>query len=111
MISGVIKSLVNTGTTIQTAELDNDSVTAPKIAGAPANTYVQTYSTADRTVSNPTALAPGDLTATNNGWGANSEANFDKIGTAIGALVDDNLDLRKALTALIDDMQTIGLID
>ena len=110
MLSGIIKS-VGLGATIQTAELDNDSVTAPKIAGAPANTYTQTYSTADRTVANPTATAPGDLVATeSSGWGANSEANFDKIGTAIDALVADNLDLRQAVSALIDDLQTIGLV-
>ena len=110
MLSGIIKS-VGLGATIQTAELDNDSVTAPKIAGAPANTYTQTYSTADRTVANPTATAPGDLVATEgSGWGANSEANFDKIGTAIDALVADNLDLRQAISALIDDLQTIGLV-
>ena len=110
MLSGIIKS-VGLGATIQTAELDDDSVTAPKIAGAPANTYTQTYSTADRTVANPTATAPGDLVATEgSGWGANSEANFDKIGTAIDALVADNLDLRQAISALIDDLQTIGLV-
>ena len=109
MISGIIKS-VGLGATIQTAELDDDSVTAPKIAGAPANTYTQTYSTADRTVANPTATAPGDLDATeSSGWGASSEANFDKIGTAIDALVADNLDLRQAVTALIDDLQTTGV--
>ena len=110
MLSGIIKS-VGLGATIQTAELDNDSVTAPKIAGAPANTYTQTYSTANRTVENPTAVAPGDLVATeSSGWGANSEANFDKIGTAIDALVADNLDLRQVISALIDDLQTIGLV-
>jgi|TARA_R100001530_G_scaffold71254_1_gene50444 hypothetical protein len=113
MLSGIIKS-VGLGATIQTAELDDDSVTAPKIAGAPANTYTQTYSTADRTIANPTAAAPGDLVASSSGsgavWGASSEANFDKIGTAVDALVADNLDLRKAVTALIDDLQTIGLV-
>lgn len=77
----------------------------------PSNTYTQTYSTADRTIADPTATAVGDLVATNNGWGANSEANFDKIHDAIDKLVADNLDLRKAVTALIDDLQHQGLIN
>ena len=69
------------------------------------------YATADRTVDNVTGVSMGDLGATENtGWGASSEANFDKIGTAIDALVADNLDLRQAISALIDDLQTIGLV-
>lgn len=72
--------------------------------------YTQTYSTADRTIANPTATAPGDLVATNNGWGASSEANFDKIWAALDALVADNLDLRQAITALIDDLQEAGVL-
>jgi hypothetical protein len=39
---------------------------------------------------NGTAAVVGDLGATQNtGWGASSEANFDKIHTAIDALVAD----------------------
>ena len=74
-----------------------------------ADAYTQTYSTADRTVANPTATAPGDLVATSGGWGADSEANFDKISACLDALVADNLDLRQAMPALIDDLQEIGL--
>ncbi len=69
------------------------------------NSYTKTYSTEDRTLENPTAVAVGDLVATeSSGWGASSEANFDKIGTAIDALIADNLDLRKIVSALIDDL-------
>ena len=82
------------------------------IAVTKPSAYTQTYSTPDKTISNPTATAPGDLGATQSGsaWGASSEANFDKIGTALDALVADNLDLRKAVTALIDDLQALGLV-
>lgn len=74
------------------------------------NTYTQTYSTADRTVANPTGVTMGDLGATSGGWGASSEANFDKITTAVDQLIADNLDLRQAITALIDDLQTLGVL-
>jgi hypothetical protein len=75
-----------------------------------AEAYTQTYSTADRTIAAPTAEAPGDLVATEGGWGASSEANFDKIHDTLDKLVADNLDLRQAVTALIDDLQEIGLV-
>ena len=80
-------------------------------AVAKAGAYTQTFSTADKTIENATAVAPGDLTATQStGWGASTEANFDKIATAIDALVADNLDLRSAITAIIDDLQALGLV-
>ncbi len=73
--------------------------------------YTQTYSTADKTISNPTATSMGDLVAVQNtGWGATNEADFDKITTQIDNLIADNLDLRKAITALIDDLQAFGLV-
>ncbi len=71
------------------------------------NTYTQTYSTADRTLEAPTAVAVGALG--NGANGASSTANFDKIGVAIDALIADNLDLRKIITALIDDIQSSHL--
>ena len=70
--------------------------------------YTQTYNTADKTISNPTAVAVGDLG--NGANGASSTGNFDKIEVAIDALIVDNLDLRKAVTALIDDLQALGLV-
>jgi hypothetical protein len=72
--------------------------------------YTQTYSTPDRTIANPTGVSMGDLVATNGGWGASTEANFDKITTAVDQLIADNLDLRQAITALIDDLQELGLV-
>ena len=68
--------------------------------------YTLTYSTVNRTLVAPTATVVGDLVATENtGWGASSEANFDKIATAIDALIADNLDLRQIIAALITDFQ------
>ncbi len=66
-------------------------------------TYTLTYSTVDRTLSAPTAVALGDLG--NGANGASSTANFDKIGVAIDALIADNLDLRKMLAAIITDLK------
>ncbi len=71
------------------------------------NSYTQTYSTVERTVNNPTAVAVGALG--NGANGASSTANFDKIGVAIDALIADNLNLRKLVGALIDDLQTVHL--
>ncbi len=71
------------------------------------NTYTKTYSTEDRTLENPTAVAVGDLG--NGADGASSSANFDKIEVAIDALIADNLDLRKIVSALIDDVKASHL--
>ena len=70
--------------------------------------YTQTYSTPDRTVANPTAVAVGDLG--NGASGASSAGNFDKIEVAVDALIADNLNLRKLVTALIDDLQEAGVL-
>ena len=70
--------------------------------------YTQTYSTVDRTVANPTAVTMGSLG--NGANGASSTGNFDKIQTAVDALVADNLNLRKLITALIDDLQEAGVL-
>ncbi|KKM66318.1 hypothetical protein LCGC14_1482390 [marine sediment metagenome] len=66
------------------------------------NTYTKTYSTEERTLANPTAVAVGALG--NGANGASSTANFDKIAVAIDALIADNLDLRQLVAALIDDI-------
>jgi len=47
-----------------------------------------------------TAVAIGDLTATQNtGWGAAAEADFDKIATNIDALVADVAAMKTAVDA------------
>ena len=68
--------------------------------------YTLTYSTVLRTLATPTGVTMGDLVATENtGWGASTEAGFDKITTAIDQLIADNLNLRKVVAALITDFQ------
>lgn len=73
--------------------------------------YTQTYSTASRTVPNATTSALGDLVATQNtGWGASTEAGFDSIATKVDQLITDVDNLRKVVTALIDDLQEAGVV-
>ncbi len=67
------------------------------------NTYTLTYSTVDRTLSAPTAVAVGALG--NGANGASSTANFDKLAVAVDALIADNLDLRKIVAGLITDLK------
>ena len=94
---------------IQTRELSANKLKVG-VGQTPVTTqasYTQTYSTAAKSVANPTATAVGDLG--NGASGASSTGNFDKIEVAIDALIADNLDLRKAVTAIIDDLQAFGL--
>jgi len=72
--------------------------------------YTQTYATADKTHAARTAAAIGDLVATSGGWGASTEANFDKISDAIDKLVADQQDTAKLVNAILDDLQTLGLL-
>jgi hypothetical protein len=77
---------------------------------ASLTTYTQTYSTADATHANPTATAVGDLVATSGGWGYSTEANADKVHTAIDALIVDLADVKQLVNQVIDDLQSIGLV-
>ena len=87
--------------------------------------YTQTYSTADKTVANATAAAVvlsnmtdgsanntlENVGATNSGDVSSAiEKNFDKIGDEVNALIADVDDLRKTVTAIIDDLQELGLV-
>ncbi|KKN25160.1 hypothetical protein LCGC14_0887690 [marine sediment metagenome] len=74
-----------------------------------AGAYTQTFSTADKTHANPTATAVGDLVATNGGWGYSTEANADKVHTAIDALIVDVADVKQLVNSIIDDLQAYGL--
>jgi len=77
----------------------------------PIATYTQTYSTASRTVPNATWSSMGDLLAVQNtGWGATNEADFDKITTAVDQLGADVLALKKVVTAIVDDLQSMGIV-
>lgn len=86
-------------------------------------TYTQTYSTADRTVAAPTAVttslaAVATTGATNSSpYGFTTAAQADAIRTqvnllvtAVLALIDDDLDNRQTLSAIIDDLQAAGIV-
>ena len=71
--------------------------------------YTQTHSSASKTANILTGVTMGDLVATENtGWGASSEANFDKITTAVDQLIADVLNIKEVQAALIDDVQIFG---
>ena len=71
------------------------------------NTYVQTYSTASRTHPAQTQVA-GDMAAT--GADALNAAEAIKINAHLDAIRADVIALSKVVVALIDDLQTHGLI-
>ncbi len=73
-------------------------------------TYTQTYTTAARTVSTATVAAVVTTASTTTAYGYVTSAQADAIPVAINALTADVLVLRKVITALIDDLQTIELV-
>ena len=80
------------------------------VAGAPSTAYTQTYSTAARTVPDATVAAVATTAATNSSpYGYAGSAQADAIPVAINALAADVLALKKVITAIIDDLQTMGL--
>lgn len=73
--------------------------------------YTQTYSTANRTVPNATAVAPAATAATNvTPYGFGTAAQADAIKNGVINAITDIDSLRKVVTALIDDLQAAGLI-
>lgn len=96
------------------------------VAGAPTSAYTQTYSTAAKTVpaavddlvltatNIAAATASGTLTDavnTNAGTVATSLDQAQKdLGAKINAINADVLALKKVVTAIIDDLQTLGLV-
>jgi len=97
---------------IQTRELSANKLIVG-VGQTPVTTqaaYTQTYSTASKTASNPTAATVGDQGATQNtGWGADTEAHFDEIRTLINQLVADVLNLKQVQVAIINDLQAFGM--
>ena len=83
------------------------------------NTYTQTFSTAVRTVPNATVAAVAGSVAVGAGTaGWDSDANrlvvtttISEMKTSINALITDVLELKKVITALIDDLQTSGIVN
>lgn len=93
---------------------------ANRVAGAPT-AYTQTYSTADRTIAAPTAVTTG-LSAVAVTGAATSSYGFTEaqanaliaqvnfLIVAVTALIADDLDVRRGLTGIIDDLQASGVV-
>lgn len=71
--------------------------------------YTQTYSTATKTHSNPTASAISTTGSTNvTPFGYTTAAQADAIVAAINALIVDVANTKQVVNAIIDDQQAIG---
>jgi hypothetical protein len=81
---------------------------------ASGNAYTQTFSTAIRTVPNATAAAVATtalVDAVTGNFAYDTAAQGDAVAVAINAIIVDNAELRKLITALIDDLQTASIVD
>ncbi len=76
---------------------------------ARSSAYTQTYSTATRTHSNPTASSVATTGATNSTPYGYSQAQADAIVAAVNALVVDVANCKGMINSLVDDSQGIGL--
>ena len=87
--------------------------TRPSSAGhtTAGTVFTQTYSTADPVVPAATVEAVATTAATNSTPFGFSEAQANAIPVAINALAADVLALRKALNAVIDELQAVGTVD
>ncbi len=102
------------GTTVSSAEIENDSIVnadintaaaiAPSKLGFTKTTYTQTYSTAAATVPDATAASVVTTAAGLAAYGY-TEAQANAIPVAINATQADVLALKKVVTQLIDDLQ------
>lgn len=77
-------------------------------AVARPSAYTQTYATASKTVSAPTANAVVATPAALSSYGF-TQAQADALVATVNALVADSLVNKKNLTAIIDDLQALGL--
>tara|TARA_R100000458_G_scaffold57260_1_gene63187 strand:- start:945 stop:1469 length:525 start_codon:yes stop_codon:yes gene_type:complete len=85
--------------------------TTPVAGNAAGSSITQTYSAINSTVVASTFTSKGDLGATQNtGWGASSEANFDKITTGLDQLNADLVALKGNVNYIIDRLQALGLM-
>lgn len=106
------------GTSISSAEIENDSIvnadvnTAAAIAASKLaftkTTYTQTYNTAAATVPAATAVNVVTTAAGLASYGF-TQAQADAIPVAINATQADVLALKKVVTQLIDDLQVNGI--
>jgi hypothetical protein len=78
---------------------------------AQPSAFTQTYSTATKTHSNPTATSVATAASTNIApFGYTTTAQADAIVTAINALIVDVANIKGVLNAVIDDGQAVGLL-
>lgn len=93
---------------VQAALVEADPVLAALTAAT--TTFTQTYSTADDTVSAATATAVDTDAATSTLPFGYTETQANQIVASVNALIDDNLQLRKLINALIDVLQAAGVV-
>ena len=77
---------------------------------AAAGAYTQTYATADKTHATPTAVAVAVTGATNAVPYGYSQAQANAIVAAANTNRADHLDLAQLVNAVIDDLQSRGLL-
>ena len=83
----------------------------PVAGNASGANVTQTFSTVGSNILNATFTSKGDLGATQNtGWGASSEANFDKITTGLDELNTDLTALKGNVNYIVDRLQALGLM-
>lgn len=101
--------------------LNHDGTTVGFYGVTPATrptAYTQTYATADKTHANPTAaaLTVTDGTGTNDGTigaitaDASVIAAVQEIAAQIAKLVADDADTKQLVNSVIDDLQTLGIL-
>lgn len=74
------------------------------------SSFTQTYSTAAYTIPDATAVAVATTGAATSSYGY-AEAQANAIVAAVNALITDVLAIRKALNAVIDEIQNDGIVD
>jgi hypothetical protein len=79
--------------------------------------YTQTYATADKTHAAPTATTVTNAFGTANGTYEDTSGtsaaianNFQESATRINQLIADVADTKQFLNAVVDDLQTLGLL-
>lgn len=70
--------------------------------------YTQTYSTASKVISNPTAVAVVTTPSALSSYGF-TQVQADALIAAVNALQADHLVTKKNITSIIDDLQLLGL--
>ncbi len=77
---------------------------------AQPSAYTQTYSTATRTHSNPTAASVVASAVLVTPFGLSSSAQMDNLVITVNRLVTDLTNVKGVLNQVIDDLQSQGLL-